>query len=275
MRPLEKKVALVSGSGRGIGEAIATKLANAGARLVVNDLDADVAEAAAAKIRALGGEAVVCVGDVTAADFAGRFMETSLQAYGTIDIIVNNAGYAWDAILQRTSDDQWHAMIDVHLHAPFRLLRAAQPIIASLAKSEIEAHGRAVRRTVINISSVVGLGGNPGQAGYAAGKAGVLGLTKTVAKEWGRYNVTVNAVAFGAISTRMTIGEAGKPTISVKGHEIKAGAGPDILRAMEGGIPLGRVGTPEEAAGAVYLLCLPEADYISGEVLVVGGGWSL
>ena len=275
MKILEGKVALISGSGRGIGKAIALKLASVGAHIVVNDLDADMAEATAAEIEALGVRAVICVGDVTALDFGETFVAAAMDAFGTIDIIVNNAGYAWDSVLQKTSDEQWMAMLDVHLSAPFRILRAAQPVIAAAAKAEIAEHGRAMRRTVVNISSVAGLGGNPGQAGYAAGKAGIVGLTKTVMKEWGRYNVTVNAVAFGAIMTRMTAGEVGSSTISIKGKDIKAGVSDEILDAMEKGIPLGRAGTPEEAAGAVYLLCLPEADYITGQVIVAGGGWQL
>lgn len=272
---LQDKVALVSGSGRGIGKAIALKLASAGASVVVNDLDEDVALQTVGEIEAVGARAVACVGDVTAPDFAEQFIKSATEAFGTIDIIINNAGYAWDAVLQKTTDEQWAAMIDVHLTAPFRILRAAQPVVAEAAKREIAEQGRAKRRTVINISSVAGLGGNAGQASYAAGKMGVVGLTKTLMKEWGRYNVTVNAVAFGAIMTRMTAGEAGKSTIMVKDREIKAGVSQEILDAMESGIPLGRAGTPEEAAGAVYLLCRPEADYITGQVLVAGGGWSL
>lgn len=275
MKVLQNKIALVSGSGRGIGKAIALKLAGAGAHIVVNDLDADVAHETAREIEALGVRAVVCTGDVTAADFGERFVGAAVDAFGGIDIIVNNAGYAWDSVLQKTSDEQWMAMLDVHLSAPFRILRAAQPVMAAAAKAEIAEHGRARRRSIVNISSVAGLGGNAGQAGYAAGKAGIVGLTKTVMKEWGRYNVTVNAVAFGAIMTRMTAGEAGKSTITVKDKEIKAGVGQEILEAMENGIPLGRAGTPDEAAGAVYLLCIPESDYITGQVVVAGGGWSL
>jgi 3-oxoacyl-[acyl-carrier protein] reductase len=275
LKVLQDKVALVSGSGRGIGKAIALKLARAGAHVVVNDLDGDVADETAREIEALGVRAVVCVGDVTAPDFGERFVAAAVDAFGTIDIIINNAGYAWDAVVQKTSDEQWMAMIEVHLNAPFRILRAAQPVFAAAAKAEMADGGRAVRRTVVNISSVAGLGGNPGQASYAAGKMGVIGLTKTLMKEWGRYNVTVNAVAFGAIMTRMTAGEAGSATIKVKDKEIKAGVSQEILDAMERGIPLGRAGTPEEAAGAVYLLCLPEADYITGQVIVAGGGWSL
>jgi 3-oxoacyl-[acyl-carrier protein] reductase len=273
MRPLEDKVALITGSGRGIGRAIALKLSGAGARVVVNDLDPGVAQRTAEEVSALGGEVTVC--DVTEAGFGERFVEAAVDAFGTIDIIVNNAGYAWDAVIQKTSDEQLAAMIDVHLNAPFRILRAAYPVISAAAKAEVSAQGRAVRRTVINISSVAALGGNPGQSGYAAGKAAIIGLTKTIMKEWGRHNVTANVVAFGAISTRMTLGEPGKSTIHVQGREIKAGASEEILQAMEKGIPLGRPGTPEEAAGAVYLFCLPEADYISGQVVVAGGGWSL
>ena len=275
MAVLGGKVALVSGSGRGIGKAIALKLAGAGAHVVVNDLDEDVAQETAREVEALGSRAVVCTGDVTAPDFGERFVAAAVDAFGTIDIIVNNAGYAWDAILQKTTDEQWTAMLDVHLTAPFRILRAAQPVIAAAAKAEIAEHGVATRRAVVNISSVAGLGGNVGQVGYTVGKAGIVGMTKTLCKEWGRFNVTVNAVAFGAIMTRMTAGEAGKSTISVKGREIKAGVGPEILEAMEKGIPLGRTGTPEEAAGAVYLLCTPESAYISGQIVVAGGGWTL
>ena len=265
MKVLQDKVALVSGSGRGIGKAIALKLAASGAHIVVNDLDGEVAEQTAREIEALGARAIVCVGDVTATEFGERFVGAAVAAFGTIDIIVNNAGYAWDAVLQKTSDEQWAAMLDVDLTAPFRILRAAQPVIAAAAKREMAEGGRALRRTVINISSVAGLGGNPGQAAYAAGKLGVVGLTKTLMKEWGRYNVTVNAVAFGAILTRMTAGEAGEAQrFEVKDKDIKAGVSQEILEAMERGIPLGRAGTPEEAAGAVYLLCLPEADYLVG-----------
>lgn len=275
MKVLQGQVALVSGSGRGIGKAIALKLASAGAQVVVNDLDATFADGTVAEIEQAGGRAVACVGDVTAPDFAQDFVKTAVDAFGGIDIVVNNAGYAWDSVIQKTTDEQWAAMIDVHMSAPFRVLRAAQPVIAGAAKAEIAANGQARRRTVINISSVAGLGGNAGQVAYAAGKAGVVGITKTLMKEWGRYNVTVNAVAFGVIMTRMTTGEAGKASITMKGREIRAGVSQEILDAMESGIPLGRAGTPEEAAGAVYLLCLPEADYISGQTIVVGGGWSL
>ncbi len=188
--------------------------------------------------------------------------------------MVNNAGYTWDNVIQKMGDDQWDAILDVHLKAPFRILRAVQPVLRDQARRDAEA-GTPVVRKVVNISSVAGLGGNPGQANYAAAKAGITGLTKTLAKEWGRYNVVVNTVAFGLISTRLTEASAdGGSTIDIAGHQIAVGLNPELLAGAERMIPLGRAGTVEEAAGSVYLLCSPEADYVSGQTLVCGGGWS-
>jgi 3-oxoacyl-[acyl-carrier protein] reductase len=268
---LDGKVALITGSGRGIGRAIAHKLASEGARIVVNDLDAEPAEETVQAIRAAGGQAVVCVGSVAAPDFAERFIGTAVSEFKGLDIIVNNAGYTWDSVVQKMTDEQWYAMIDVHLTAPFRILRAAQPVIRALSKAETEA-GRRVVRKVVNISSVAGLFGNAGQANYAAGKAGIVGLTQTLAKEWGRMNVTVNCVAFGFIQTRLTASTAEASTANIEGREIKVGINPGLLAMMEQSIPLGRGGTPEEAAGAVYLLCAPESDYVSGQTLMCSGG---
>ena len=268
---LDGKVALITGSGRGIGRAIALKLASEGARIVVNDLDAEPAEETVQAIRAAGGQAVVCVGSVAAPDFAERFIGTAVSEFKGLDIIVNNAGYTWDSVVQKMTDEQWYAMIDVHLTAPFRILRAAQPVIRALSKAETEA-GRRVVRKVVNISSVAGLFGNAGQANYAAGKAGIVGLTQTLAKEWGRMNVTVNCVAFGFIQTRLTASTAEASTANIEGREIKVGINPGLLAMMEQSIPLGRGGTPEEAAGAVYLLCAPESDYVSGQTLMCSGG---
>jgi 3-oxoacyl-[acyl-carrier protein] reductase len=272
---LNGKVALVSGSGRGIGRAVALKLAGEGARVVVNDLERDIAEQVVAEIKTGGGEAVSCWGNVTAPDFAERFVKTAVDAYQGLDIIVNNAGYTWDNVIQKMTDEQWYAMLDCHLTAPFRILRAAQPVIRSLVKNETEA-GIEHYRKVVNISSIAGLGGNAGQANYAAAKAGVTGLTKTLAKEWGRLRVNVNTVAFGLIRTRLTEATAdANAQVVIEGREIKVGVNPDLMKAMETQIPLGRAGTPDEAAGAVYLLCIPESNYVSGQTLVCGGGFSL
>lgn len=275
MGTLDGKVALVSGSGRGIGRAIAEKLAGQGARVVVNDLDADPAKEAVAAIEAAGGTAVACAGSVTEDGFAERFVATAVDEFGGVDIIVNNAGYTWDSVVQKMSDDQWDAILDVHLKAPFRILRAAQPVISAAVKQARAAGTEVPCRKVVNISSIAGTGGNAGQANYSAGKAGVIGLTKALSKEWGRYNVTVNAVAFGLIRTRLTeVPAGGDGKIDIAGRQLAVGVNPELLDAMERGIPLGRAGTPADAAGAVYLLCLPESDYVSGQVVICGGGFT-
>ena len=271
-RKLEGRVALVTGAGRGIGRSVALKLASEGAHVVLNDLDAAPAQAVVDEIRAAGGEAMACPGSVSAVDFGERFIQAAMDAYKSVDIIVNNAGYTWDNVIQKMTDEQWYAIIDVHLTAPFRILRAAQPVIRALSRTEAE-QGLGFHRKVVNVSSVSGTGGNAGQANYAAGKAGIIGLTKTLAKEWGRYKVNVNAVAFGFIKTRLTEATADAGArIEVEGRQIRIGINPDSAKDIEARIPLGRAGTPDEAAGAVYLFCIPESNYVSGQVLVVGGG---
>ncbi|BBF99161.1 MULTISPECIES: SDR family NAD(P)-dependent oxidoreductase [Pseudonocardia] len=272
--PLAGRVALVTGSGRGIGREIALKLAAAGASVVVNDLDKDVAEQTAADIAAAGGKATACAGSVTDPGFAQRFVDTATDTYGGLHVVVNNAGYTWDTVVQKMTDEQWDDILDVHLKAPFRILRAAQPVISAAVKAERAAGVPRVTRKVVNISSVAGTAGNAGQINYSSAKAGVTGLTRTLAKEWGRYDVTVNCVAFGLIRTRLTEAPAdGDASIDVDGRQIKVGVNPDLLARLETGIPLGRAGTPAEAAGAVYLFCQPESDYVSGQVVVCGGGF--
>lgn len=271
-RKLEGRVAIVSGSGRGIGREIAFKLAADGAAVVINDLDEAVGAAAAADINAAGGHAIVCSGDVTAPDFAQRFIDTALSGFGRLDIVVNNAGYTWDNVIQKMSDAQWEAIMNVHVTAPFRILRAASAYFRSAAKEEAE-RGEEVFRKVVNISSVSGVMGNAGQANYSAAKAAINGLTKALAKEWGRYKVNVNSVAFGLIKTRLTEAAAGDDaTINISGQEIKVGVNQQLMKNLETMIPMGRAGTPAEAAGAVYLFCIPESNYISGQVVVCGGG---
>ena len=271
MGKLDGKVALVTGSGRGIGQALAFKLAAEGARLVINDLDAEPAQQTVASIQAKGGDAVACVGSVTAPDFAERFIKTAVEQYKGIDIIVNNAGYTWDNVIQKMSDEQWYAIIDVHLTAPFRILRAAYPVISAAAKKEA-AEGREVFRKVVNISSGAGLNGNVGQSNYSAAKAGIVGLTKTLSKEGGRLKVNVNCVAFGWIETRLTEPTTEAKTIDIEGRKLAVGVGPHIVESFAQRCPLGRPGKAEEAAGAVSMYCLPESDYISGQVVLVSGG---
>jgi 3-oxoacyl-[acyl-carrier protein] reductase len=269
---LESKAALITGAGRGIGRAIARKLAAAGAAVMINDLDPDPAAEAAEAINKSGGRAVSLAGDVTAAEFPQKLVDATLAAFGGLDIIVNNAGYTWDNVIQKTSDEQYMAMLNIHLVAPFRILRAASTYLRETAKGEIAA-GRRVMRKVVNITSIAGTDGNAGQAGYSSGKAGIIGLTKTMAKEWGRYNVNVNAVGFGMIETRLTqpLTQAGA-TIDVQGRQIAVGVQPKMLEAMKSVCPLGRAGTPEEAAGAVLFFCSPLSDYVTAEVLICGGG---
>ena len=266
---LQGKVALVTGAGRGIGRAIATKLASEGARLVVNDLDLEPVAETVDLINKSGGQAVACAGNVTATDFAERFVGKAMEEYKGLDIIVNNAGYTWDNVVQKMSDEQWYAMLDVHLTAPFRILRAAQPVIRALSRSDKE---KSVVRKIVNISSVAGLFGNAGQTNYSAAKAGIVGMTKALAKEWGRLNTTVNCVAYGYIKTRLTVGAATEKTENIVGRDIKVGVNSDLLALMERSIPLGRGGSPEDAAGAVYLFCIPESNYVSGQTLMCTGG---
>lgn len=268
---LKNKVTLITGAGRGIGQATALKFAAQGACVVVNDIDAEPVEQVVEQIRSAGGEAVSCIGDITTPNFANYFINTALQEYKGIDIIINNAGYTWDNLVHKITDEQWYAMIDIHLTAPFRILRAAQPVISELVKIE-RASGIIRSRRVVNISSISGVFGNVGQANYAVAKAGVEGMTKTLAKEWGRYNVTVNCVAYGYISTRNAGMVVNSGTSHIDKRDIRAGTNLKLKSVMESAIPLGRGGTPEEAAGAVYIFCLPEADYISGQVLMCTGG---
>jgi 3-oxoacyl-[acyl-carrier protein] reductase len=271
-RKLEGKVALVTGSGRGIGRQIALKLAGEGARVVVNDLDDAPGAETVAEIEAAGGTAIACNGDVTAEGFAERFVQAGIDGFGGLDIIVNNAGYTWDNVIQKMSDEQWMAILNVHLTAPFRIMRAASRFIREAARQEASEE-REVFRKVVNVSSTSGVYGNAGQANYSTAKAGIMGLTKAMAKEWGRYKVNVNAVAFGLIMTRLTEAPAhGGATIDISGREIPVGVRPEVLKNAETMIPLGRGGRPEEAAGSVYLLCIPESNYISGQILEVTGG---
>ncbi|MCJ0907492.1 SDR family NAD(P)-dependent oxidoreductase [Rhodococcus sp. ARC_M6] len=265
MRTLDGKVAIVSGSGRGIGREVALKLASEGASVVVNDLDAAVALETEQDIKSAGGQVVACIGSVTEEGFAERFVNTAVESFGGLDIIVNNAGYTWDSVIQKMTDEQWGAIVDLHLKAPFQILRAAQPYF--------KAHPVDYHRKVVNVSSIAGVFGGPGQSNYASAKAGIIGLTKTLAKEWGRYKVNVNAVAFGFILTRMTDAVATEgATLEIDGRDIKVGISEEKAAMASKIIPFGRPGTPAEAAGAVYLLCTSDADYVNGQCLIVDAG---
>ncbi len=274
MSKLKGRVAVVTGGGRGIGRALCLKFASEGASVVVNDLDAEPAKEVVAAIEAKGGKALAFPGSVTAPDFADKLIAATLEKFGDLHIIVNNAGYTHDGMIHKMSDDQFDAMYEVHVKAPFKILRAASHHFRAVTKQEAE-EGRDVYRKVVNISSVAGMGGNVGQANYSAMKAAVIGLSKALSKEWGRMKINVNAVAFGFIETRMTQAVDEKKTIQVEGREVAIGIPRGNVEAFKAMIPMGRAGTPEEAADGVYLLCSPESNYISGQVLVVGGGFSI
>ena len=268
---LQGKVALVTGSGRGIGFAVAQKLADCGAAVMINDLDPEPLSKAHAVIESEGGRVAQLSGDVTAADFPQKLVNQTLAEFGGLDILVNNAGYTWDNVIQKTTDEQFQAMLDIHVVAPFRMLRAAAGHIREAAKREI-AEGRRVTRKVVNITSISGTNGIAGQAGYSSGKAAIIGFTRTMAKEWGRYNVTVNAVGFGLIETRLTQALGPDAKIQVKGRDIAVGVPQAVHDSLATSIPLGRPGTPEEAAGPVLFFCSPLSDYVTGETVIASGG---
>jgi 3-oxoacyl-[acyl-carrier protein] reductase len=265
---LDGKAAIVTGSARGIGRATAELLAEHGARVLINDLDADVAEQASSEI---GGETAVFGGDLTKEGVPDQLVQKAIDEFGQLDIIVNNAGYTRDGVAHKMTDDQFQAMLDIHTVVPFRVIRAAAPYMREPAKQERE-EGREVFRKIVNVSSISGTMGNPGQVNYSAGKAAVVGLTKTLAKEWGQFKINVNAVAFGFVETRLTAAKESGNVMTKDGEEIQLGI-PEQMRQMAPMmIPIGRGASPQEAAGPVFFLCSPWANFVHGQVLNVTGG---
>jgi 3-oxoacyl-[acyl-carrier protein] reductase len=266
---LDGKAAIVTGSARGIGRATAEMFVNEGAKVLINDLDADVAEQAASEI---SGETAVFAGDLTKEGAADELIKAAQDAFGAVDICINNAGYTWDGVAHKMSDEQFQAMLDIHTIVPFRVARALAPAWREAAKTE-RGEGKEVFRKIVNVSSTSGMMGNAGQVNYSAAKMGVVGLTKTLAKEWGQFKINVNAVAFGFVETRLTgAKEAGEEMTAPSGEKIELGI-PEQMRAMASAIiPLGRPATPEEASGPVLFLSSPLANYMHGQVLNVTGG---
>lgn len=272
MSLLQDKVCIVTGSGRGIGAATAIKFAQFGAKVIVTDIDPNPAQEIVSQIKAFGGEAIAVAADVTKDGDIEELVGQTVSTYGGIDVLVNNAGYTWDGVLHKMSDEQWDAIIAIHLTAPFKLIRATVPYMREVAKKEIKENGSAKARKIINISSTSGTRGNPGQSNYSAGKAGVVGLTKTLAKEWGAFNIQVNAIAFGYIETRLTASKAEGASIERDGETIALGI-PDQMRQMaKMVIPMGRPGTSEEAAGPMVFFASDLSNYVSGQVLEITGG---
>src|SRR5689334_23813084 len=268
MKVLEDKVAIVTGSARGIGRATAELLSEHGAKVLINDLDGDVAEQTASEI---DGDTIVFAGDLTKEGVPDQLVQKVIDEWGKVDILVNNAGYTIDAPIHKMSDEAFQRMLDIHTIVPFRVIRAAAPHLREPAKKERE-EGVEVFRKIVNVSSISGTMGNAGQANYSAGKNGVVGLTKTLAKEWGQFKINVNAVAFGWIETRLTASKVEDNTMEIGGEKVQLGI-PEQLRQMASMlIPLGRPGTPEEAAGGVFFLCSPWSNYVHGQVLNITGG---
>jgi 3-oxoacyl-[acyl-carrier protein] reductase len=268
MEMLEGKVAIVTGSARGIGLATVERLLEHGARVILNDLDEDAVEEAAA---GLDGETAVYAGDLTKEGAPEALIATAIESWGKLDIVVNNAGYTLDAPAHKMSDDWWQRMLDIHVSVPFRVIRAAAPYLREPAKAERE-RGEETFRKIVNVSSISGTMGNPGQANYAAGKSAVVGLTKTLAKEWGPLKINVNAVAFGWIETRLTAAKVSDNAMEIDGERVQLGIPESMLSGAPTVVPLGRPGTPFEAAGGVLFLCSPWSDFVHGQVLNVTGG---
>mmetsp|Transcript_17749 Transcript_17749/g.45470 ORF Transcript_17749/g.45470 Transcript_17749/m.45470 type:complete len:333 (-) Transcript_17749:27-1025(-) len=272
---LQDQVAIITGAGQGLGAAAAALFAQHGAAVVVSDLDGAKAAQVAEEIRQAGGQALSHAGDVTAEDFAGDVVKAAVQRFGRLDILVNNAGYTWDGMLHKMTGVQWEAMLAVHCTAPFRLIQAAAPYMRDAGKAEIEAHGQARPRCILNISSVSGTRGSVGQANYSTAKMGVVGLTKTVAKEWGPFNVRCNCIAFGWMDTRLTRAKEAGATMRVGGQEVRLGipgAGGQLDKAVAGRVALRRTGSAAEGAAAMLMLVSPLASYVTGQTLEVNGG---
>lgn len=271
---------IITGAGRGIGASAAQQFGQSGANVVVNDLDAAMAEETAKSIAGGGGRALPVAGSVTDCDFPETLTRAAVEAFGHINVLVNNAGYTWDGMAHKINDQQWQAILDVHVTAPFRMIRAAAPYLREAARSEIESGAPFSNRCIVNVSSTSGLHGNIGQANYAAAKMGVVGLTKTIAKEWGGLGIRCNAVAFGFVDTRLTrVQEIQEEAIEIDGREVALGI-PQKVRALldqdiRQRIPLGRPATVHEAAAGIVLLASPLASYITGHVLEVTGGMGI
>lgn len=264
---LENQVAIITGSGRGIGREVALLFAEQGAHVVVSDRDEAPAAEVVSYIRDQGGKAILKCGDVTSSDFPESLVETAVSSFGRLDILVNNAGYTADSLIHKMTDDQFQAMLDIHLLAPFRLIRAAFPYMRDAAKKEIE-QGIIHHRKIVNVSSSAGVNGNVGQANYSSAKAGVIGLTKTVSKEWAQFNINSNAVSFGMIDSRLTRPKEGGEVLD----GVQLGIPEKVRDVFIQRIPQKRVGSAREAAESIFFLASPLSNYINGQVLQITGG---
>ncbi|MEV6072079.1 SDR family oxidoreductase [Nocardia sp. NPDC052001] len=293
---LDGQVAIVTGGSRGIGGATAIQLAANGASVVIADVDKSKADATAAAINERYGSdsATAFVADLVSPGACDDLVDHALHYYGDLDIVVNNAGYAWDSRVHAMTDEQFQAMLDIHLVVPFRLARACAPVFRAAAQAD-NANGVVRHRKTVMVSSMAGLIGLDGAANYAAAKAGMLGLVRTLAQEWGSMRVNVNAVAFGVIQTRFGLPQSEREVIHTGGRTIQVGM--PAKQAQRMGITvdpdsppteaeiyaakpmpfvsLGRTGTISEAADAIFWLCSPLSNYVTGQVVPVNGGTRL
>ncbi len=262
---LEGRVAVITGAGRGIGRAIALTFVREGARVVINDLEEDCAKEALEACESLAkGSARTSIGSVTDPAYTDRLMADAVEAFGQLDILINNAGVTRDRIAHRMSDEDWRLVLDVNLGGTFHCVRSAAPYMRDVAKQELETDGEVARiRKVVNFFSTAAIRGNPGQLNYTAAKMGNVGITRTLAQEWGRFKICVNAVAPGFVETRLT---------APKGKDDVLGV-PDAQReAIQESIPFGRFGRPEDIANVVLFLSSPLSDYVTGQEINVSGG---
>ncbi len=266
---LAGRVAIVTGAARGIGRSIVQKLANEGAQVIANDLDAVLLAEGVNKQTQQGLTVHALAGNITEQATAEALVSTALERYGDLHIVVNNAGYIWNSAAVKHTDEQWHAMLDVHATGPFRLLREA----GHHFRQQVSTDPPGRLRKVVNISSISGIYGTATQVAYSSAKAAVVSMTKTLAREWGRYHITVNCVAFGYIDTRLIEPFEDQPNrVTIKDRDHPVGLTAAQRESAREMAALGRLGRPEDAANAVYLLCIPESDFITGEVLVASGG---
>ncbi|WP_435593783.1 SDR family NAD(P)-dependent oxidoreductase [Nocardia sp. bgisy118] len=293
---LEGQVAIVTGGSRGIGGATSAQLAANGAKVVIADVDKAKADEAVTEINDRYGSdtATAFVADLVQPGVCDELVSHTLTHHGGLDIVVNNAGYAWDGRVHAMTDDQFQAMLDIHLVAPFRLARACAPVFRAAAATDA-ANGLLRHRKTVMVSSMAGLIGLDGAANYASAKAGVLGLMRTLAQEWGAMHVNVNAVAFGIIQTRFGLPQSEREVIHTGGRTIQVGM-PDKQAKRLGitldpdsppteaevyaskpmpFVSLGRTGMISEAADAIFWLCSPLSNYVTGQVVPVNGGTRL